>query len=685
MSVSHDERPRPSPRLVAVRALWVAWVLLAAWVDPAAAQVSLFDPRFDEVRRASVAWDQRNGPPREVVDVVCLVPDFATFLEAVATWDEGHFFPILIDDVEYTFKFLRAFRPSRVVRYPTRSAAVAPGVTWERAVGAVGKSWAGQDAPGEKVPRGDVSPTGLGPVPPGVVVSAPDSPSLAGAVALAAGRFQPLLRWETPKRFADVLSFEEARNLSLGLETLIADRVARYDQLGDDCDFVTLAGDYPYRYNQPDGTNAFDDLILRRADSPRRWAFAGRLNGDATLSVYRAMCALFLQPSSALLFNTYAEKEPPWSEYVMSGALSRLSPFLKVNLRNGERAGLSGWHQSFDPVNPFGLLLINTHGNPTSFNLAGGPGHTADIPESLPTAVLIVHSFSATAPDDPQTLAGRWLANGAFVYYGAMNEPYLQAFRPPGLVAAFLAENLPVVAAARQGTAEAFGRPWRLVFFGDPLYRIKPVGKPVPRAASWPPVAPWPAYVEFQIEPDANESRRLNWVLKTAIFRLQAGANPQQRLDLPGALLGIARDRLDPAVRPLYDDLLVDTLLQANRSAELINRLTRIAPAERTQALRRHLETAQMAGLQRAEATRNVRQGLALWDDVIRSPGSADFAKTFTDRVGRISETSPGLLAGWRNRLRAALRAEPDPSNVPVIEGELRRVEEKLGTAETRR
>ncbi len=76
----------------------------------------------DEIRRISVSWDRRSGPERQVVDQVALVPDVATFLEAIASWDERHSFPILIDDVELTFKFLRAFRPARVVRYPRRVA-----------------------------------------------------------------------------------------------------------------------------------------------------------------------------------------------------------------------------------------------------------------------------------------------------------------------------------------------------------------------------------------------------------------------------------------------------------------------------------------------------------------------------------------------------------------------------------
>ena len=59
----------------------------------------------------------------------------------------------------------------------------------------------------------------------------------------------------------------------------------------------------------------------------------------------------------------------------------------------------------------------------------------------------MIHSFSAADPTDPRTIAGRWLANGAFVYFGAMNEPFLQAFRPPRLVAALIAEGVPLGAA----------------------------------------------------------------------------------------------------------------------------------------------------------------------------------------------------------------------------------------------
>src|SRR4051812_25685957 len=54
-------------------------------------------PGVDEIRRISLSWRRRPGPERRIVDVVCLVPDLPTFLEAISAWDERHAFPILIE------------------------------------------------------------------------------------------------------------------------------------------------------------------------------------------------------------------------------------------------------------------------------------------------------------------------------------------------------------------------------------------------------------------------------------------------------------------------------------------------------------------------------------------------------------------------------------------------------------
>ncbi len=143
------------------------------------------DASVTSLRRAAEVWNERNGPKRQVVDQVCLVPDVATFFEAIATWDEGHWFPILIEDVDLTLKFLHAFRPARVIRYPRRVASIPANRLWDAAVAAVGGSW---DRNGSETAasalRGDAVAARLGPLPPGVVVSParrPDARRCRGA------------------------------------------------------------------------------------------------------------------------------------------------------------------------------------------------------------------------------------------------------------------------------------------------------------------------------------------------------------------------------------------------------------------------------------------------------------------------------------------------------------------------
>jgi hypothetical protein len=668
LHINHDHVAR------ALRLLLVALGVLLGRANPVNAQTSLFDPRLDELRRASVSWDQRTGPARSVVDVVCLVPDVPTFLRAVATWDDRHFFPILIDDVEYTFKFLREFRPARIVRFPSKVGPIAPEELWERAQNAVGTAWL--DAKSDKsLPRGDVVPENLGKTPPGVVLSTSDSSALPGAVALAAGRFQPLLKWETGgKRFADRISAAEAAGFARSIEGLLEGCGLKYDKLGDDCDFVTLAGDYPYRYEQEGQGQAFDDLILRATgDKNQRWGFAGRLTGDATQSVYRAMCALFLKPGSGFLFNAYSDKDEPWSRYAMGPAAARLGQIMTASHRGGETAGLSGWHKAFDPVNRSGLVLINSSGNPTDFRIddKGNQAQTADIPESDPLIVYMIHSFSAESPDDPATLAGRWMANGAFVYFGSMNEPYLEAFRAPGAIVAILSDNLPLSAVFHRMAAEPFGQPWRLAYFGDPLYRVRAMGNAAPRVARWAPVDAWKAYVEPPApSADMSDFDRLDWALKTAIFRNQSQEPARVRVDLHGILLGIARERLATRARGIYDDLLVDYLLHSDHDDELVARLPAVAPSERSASLRRHLETAQTAALQKALNAHDHARAIALWRAVILTAGSRDFVNVFTGRVGRLAD-EPGRRAAWIEALR---KAQPDASNTPVIQQELKRL-----------
>ncbi len=638
---------------------------------------TISDPRLEPIRRALASWESRQGPPRAVVDQVCLVPDLPTFLEAIASWDQGHYFPILFDDVESSFRFIRAFKPARIVRMPRSGVPIASGKAWDRAVEAVGASWTS----GNDRSIGDNVPKSLGPTPPGVVFSTPTAPMLAGAVALAAGRFQPLLRLDSDKHFADVLSLEEVDAFDQAIARKVGEHRPEYDDMGDDCDFLTVAGDYPYRYRDAKGEpEAVDDRLGRSTGPDRRWAFAGRLLGDPTLSVYRAMCSLFLQPETALLFNGYDEASTPWSDYMMRTASTRLASLLPTSQVSGDpQASLEGWHEAFDPSNKFGLILINSHGSPTEFNLRGSPAHAPDIPRGGPSAVLMIHSFSAAEPNDPSTVAGRWLANGAFVFFGSMHEPYLQAFRTPRLIGEMIALRVPLVVAARQMPGELYGTPWRLVFLGDPLYRIKPRSTTA-RLERWEPTDRWPSYAESPRPPDGGDASLFAWSLKVALARLQgmgrSKADPASADDLVETLLAIHRAKLPASFRPAFDSLLTEVLLEARKRTALRTRLLAVPEADRSPATRRTLETLLTVDLHLSLARKDASKARAAWIELMKTDTPREFKQRATTRVSRLAET-PDQLNQWRTTLKATLKDRSQPPDSEIIEAEIKRVSKK--------
>ena len=342
--------------------------------------------------------------------------------------------------------------------------------------------------------------------------------------------------------------------------------------------------------------------------------------GDPAASVARAMSVLFLQPSSALLWNTYGGGKP-WSNYTMGTAVDRLRQIFpgsgSIVHRAGKQADLMSWHRAIDPLNRFGLILMNSTGGPRHFTITGGPGRASDLPSGIPAAVSTIHSFSAADPTDPQTIAGRWLDQGAFVYYGSMNEPYVDAFRCPRLIAELITAEVPLAAALRQGEFEAFGPPVAASLPGRPALSDRGRSdqgrrNPPPRFArlttsDWQQVAP--AYAAWQVveitaipaaklrlpesHSDESENVRLGWCLDAAIEQLTAkplndntllgdGApDAGEPVDWRSLLRQVRRDRLDPKLRPVFDDLLIDTLMATGELLELNARLGRIPTAER--------------------------------------------------------------------------------------------------------
>ncbi|APW62223.1 hypothetical protein [Paludisphaera borealis] len=714
-------------------------------VRSGAAVQDLDDPRLAYLREASIRWRRFQGPERMVVDQVCLVPDVPTFLATVAGWDERHFFPILIDDPQWTLPFLRAFRPARIVRcQPTsptanRSPGNAAYDRWQDALTAVSRGWV-HEAPGDaKLPPAGAFPRQAGLTPPGAVLSHPESPMLAAAVALAAGRFQPLLRVEPmtvegglrnaqngPKTlgFTDAPTEDQAVEFARKVQSRIVPLAASHERLGDDLDFLTLAGDWPYRYrvdSGPDsvrGERAVDDLIGRVLapgpyDSDKallRWAYTGRILGDPPASVYRAMCSLFLQPETALFWDTYGGGRP-WEEYEMTSAATTFGVIRPergaVVARSGDGSDLASWHHVFQPVDRFGLLMINSSGEPKRFAIRRGPGRPSDVPFGGPAVVSMIHSFSAALPDDPSTIAGRFLDHGAYIYFGSMYEPYLPAFRTPRLLAQLIVAQVPLGAALREGPYERFGLPWRLVYLGDPLFRVHPspsLYRPVRMSPehwseigagqSAPPVAIIGREEDREDRPatDAGPAETLDWCLDAALLSFRGPSHDESPtasppsfapavVDLREFLVAIDRDRLDPGRRSILDELMIDQSTTAGASWPLLQWLLRIAPQDRSSRVWRAIETTVMNRFADFTRVDDFANALDFWTDQILRPWppGSEFPSHFTERFGAVADP-PRRLEPYRRRLADALSRltarDPSSAQISLLAAELKRVEE---------
>ena len=657
--------------------------------------VSMFDRRLEPLRTASARWEVRQGPDRQVVDQVCLVPDLATFFEAISRWDRASFYPILIEDAESTLRFLRAFHPSRIVRIAATPRPIRPGQTWSAANSSVRASWRepGSAALADEPPLVVRPPESLGLTPPGLVLSHPDAPMLAGAVALAAGRFQPLVRLESGQKSRQTLPIDEFQTF----DQVVTDAVARvtpsYGGLGDDCDFLTVAGDYPYRYHDSKGEVEAVDDALGRGEGGNRWAYAGRLLGDPAQSVYRAMCSLFLQPDSASFFNGYDESTQPWASYSTRGASLRLSGTMSTKNHGGPLDGtVAGWFAAFDPENRSSLVWVNSHGSPSIFHLQDVEACTADIPRTVPSAVVMIHSFSAVDPADPTTIAGRWLSNGAFVYFGSINEPFLQAFRTPTLVVDLLVEHLPLVAVLRNTAVEPYGGPWRLEYLGDPLFRIKPrrfgvlnppesqspdsqprgvmtgrisAGEPPPAGLILAASDPGAVGREKSL-PDAVDAA---FILAS---RREVDPHDPAVAATVARFTDIDRDSLDPAEKRIYDSVLADLLFAARRRGELRARIEMISPEQRSPELARWLDAILAGEFAWIVTGGDFHRIVTAWDRIIRTEtASVDFRRLATARVGAVTD-DPDRRDEWTTALREALVNHP---SADYLKAELKRVE----------
>ena len=426
-----------------------------------------------------------------IVDQVVLVPDARTYLDELSRWSEHTRWPILIEDDFYAPLFVRGFAPKRVIRRASIGAMPTELAERERLI---------TTSAAEAIFDGSVDIIGAclkRAVPPSMVVltDAMD-PAWTAAAALAAGRCAPIsfssAKYGIPQ---ETLDDEAFRRLATELE-VAADRTSLpWKGLGDAIDAFVICRDFAWKAtpNLPDGSRieigsgpfptkpgqpiSTLDALGRHADGAW-WAMGAGIFGSEARCAYVAMSSLFAPRTTAWLVHTYDGGEP-WVKYDMAPAAAELEKqgFITQSWLR-ERATLDAWRLLL--MGGFGcdVLLVNSHGMHTQFGLnGGGTANAGDVPLfDRPAMVHFLHSFSLEVPNVIDSVGGRFLANGAYAYFGSVYEPLLPAFIPPGMIAARSGALVPFLVSARS-LEGAFARPWRTAGYGDPLALLATTAK----------------------------------------------------------------------------------------------------------------------------------------------------------------------------------------------------------------
>jgi hypothetical protein len=439
---------------------------------------------------------------REVLDVVVLAPDFESYAHAIAQWTDKEFFPVLLQDDIYAPKFIAAFKPAKVIVMPSgHKKEPAPGLpSIETMRRILLQSWTQQkeklqvsEKPDENDLRARLEKVGAKPA--GLVFCDGESGEVAGALALAAGRFQGLeiLPRQEVGTEHHIGSGEHymSQDVVWSMNNLVVQALQRWGlPYKERWAYITLAGNYPFRYfGEPaygyGTTYALDDFLGRDSDGTRL-GVTTRLMGDQAMSSYQAMCSLFLQPESAFLFNTYGTNpKSEWGTFRQSFAEEALKARIPVTHYYDNattKANIDTFRAHVHPWNREGLIMINSSGYPIEWSVGNGPGTTEDFPIGVPCAIHIVHSGSAAALyENTENIAYRALWGGAFWYLGSTAEPFLDAFQPPFIAAPRMAAGVPLTACFRQRSSQNRWYPWRLAVMGDAQFCLR--DKPAKRKA----------------------------------------------------------------------------------------------------------------------------------------------------------------------------------------------------------
>jgi len=443
---------------------------------------SSYAKRAQDLIETMIVWPPRRQllyQMREVENTIYIVPDIKTYLYYVSLWDDGKIYPVLLEGSKLNDKFIKAFKPAEVKS--VRSVVLGGTVDEAMLYRALYTSWNSEDLLTEI--KTNYSKDNIkeffdtnGHIPLGVVLFDLNSGEMAGGLALASARLQAFDVLPYVAKNDLVINAIKMRDLKNKIDSTIMAWDYPYKGLLDGIDYITIAGAFPYAYDYKQTTSpgryALDDALCRD-DQNKRNAYVGRLIGDFNESIYQAMCAIFLQPEDVLFFNAYEDKGT-WLNFRTDYPAGMLSGSFNVtNIDKGE-ATLERWQiLNQDEGNVYDLIFVNSSGGPTDWNLTGSQAKVEDIRESVPAIVLYTHSNSAADPYNKETIAGRWLKNGAYIYFGSVSEPYVQSFNTPSEITADLLFGRPLSQSLRKD-AGSWSSPWKLIFIGDPMYGLSP-------------------------------------------------------------------------------------------------------------------------------------------------------------------------------------------------------------------
>lgn len=458
----------------------LAIAAMVGGAGPGFAQGNVLDEAGQAVDPNSLPTPVRLGVRVETVrrnipisDTVVIVDDLVAYAEAIGAWSIETRWPVLIDDGtdvarENIGRFVRAYEPARVIRWEGSGRAWPDDAEARRAIvsEAVAGAW-GAPSFLELPARFGA----LGFTPPGLVVLSSNDPAWTSGLALAAGHGQIILWVETEETdLSGMLAPELFTTLDERIQESLAATGLDWNRTGDVIDAITLALNLPPKMQGPNGPTAVTDAI-GRFDFQLRYAWAGQIVGTEAEAAYRAMCALFLQPDSAWLFNSYEPKEG-FAAFALGSAPDFLrQQGLRVTVDDYPAAGLPEWRARAAGGLDAGLVHVNTRGHRRFFELPGGRADAGEIPVlNTPAMVHFVHSFSAQNLADVASIAPRWLGAGAYAYVGSVEEPTLNGFVNPVEFVQRMYAPAPLGASVRVNSPGA----WKIAVLGDPLATLGP-------------------------------------------------------------------------------------------------------------------------------------------------------------------------------------------------------------------